>query len=281
MQLELDNWEIFSLVVGIMILTAVVLIYVFPLIKKATVDSRVFAVSNQFYTYIGKWMQRITLAVFLLCVIWGAVIYFGWTTEKVTLWFAGSGILIIAALSRLPETENIIAAFTVFVRQQVHPNEEFELIMPDGKKLHLTFVNRNERFNYCREFSGTRGIVEIPHTTWVNSVIANLSQLGAIRWKVKVPLRFPMSKRGQILDAVDNYIVESGLSDLDPSTVQFNYQTKLMPEVYGHFPEQVLTIYSMVSSREHAFDKENAFLDGLYSVLTNIDGVVVAQGGEH
>ncbi len=264
-----------------MILTAVVLIYVFPLIKKATVDSRVFAVSNQFYTYIGKWMQRITLAVFLLCVIWGAVIYFGWTTEKVTLWFAGSGILIIAALSRLPETENIIAAFTVFVRQQVHPNEEFELIMPDGKKLHLTFVNRNERFNYCREFSGTRGIVEIPHTTWVNSVIANLSQLGAIRWKVKVPLRFPMSKRGQILDAVDNYIVESGLSDLDPSTVQFNYQTKLMPEVYGHFPEQVLTIYSMVSSREHAFDKENAFLDGLYSVLTNIDGVVVAQGGEH
>lgn len=281
MQLELDNWEIFSLVVGIMILTAIVLIYVFPLIKKATVDSRVFAVSNQFYTYIGKWMQRITLVVFLLCVIWGAIIYFGWTTEKVTLWFAGSGILIIAALSRLPETENIIAAFTVFVRQQVHPNEEFEIIMPDGKKLHLTFVNRNERFNYCREFSGTRGIIEIPHTTWVNSVIANLSQLGALRWKIKIPLRFPMSKRGQILDAVDNYIVESGLSDLDPSTVQFNYQTKLMPEVYGHFPEQVLTIYSMVSSREHAFDKENAFLDGLYDVLTVIDGVVIAQGGEH
>ena len=281
MQLELDNWEIFSLVVGIMILTAVVIVYVFPLIKKATVDSRVFAVSNQFYTYIGKWMQRITIAVFLLCVIWGAVIYFGWTTEKLTLWFAGSGLLIIAALSRLPETENIIAAFTVFVRQQVHPNEEFEIIMPDGKKLHLTFVNRNERFNYCREFSGTRGIVEIPHTTWVNSVIANLSQLGAIRWKIKVPLRFPMSKRGQILDVVDNYIVESGLSDLDPSTVQFNYQTKLMPEVYGHFPEQVLTIYSMVSSREHAFDKENAFLDGLYNTLTKIEGVVIAQGGEH
>ena len=281
MQLELDNWEIFSLVVGIMILTAVVIVYVFPLIKKATVDSRVFAVSNQFYTYIGKWMQRITIAVFLLCVIWGAVIYFGWTTEKLTLWFAGSGLLIIAALSRLPETENIIAAFTVFVRQQVHPNEEFEIIMPDGKKLHLTFVNRNERFNYCREFSGTRGIVEIPHTTWVNSVIANLSQLGAIRWKIKVPLRFPMSKRGQILDVVDNYIVESGLSDLDPSTVQFNYQTKLMPEVYGHFPEQVLTIYSMVSSREYAFDKENAFLDGLYDTLTKIEGVVIAQGGEH
>ena len=264
-----------------MILTAVVIVYVFPLIKKATVDSRVFAVSNQFYTYIGKWMQRITIAVFLLCVIWGAVIYFGWTTEKLTLWFAGSGLLIIAALSRLPETENIIAAFTVFVRQQVHPNEEFEITMPDGKKLHLTFVNRNERFNYCREFSGTRGIVEIPHTTWVNSVIANLSQLGAIRWKIKVPLRFPMSKRGQILDVVDNYIVESGLSDLDPSTVQFNYQTKLMPEVYGHFPEQVLTIYSMVSSREYAFDKENAFLDGLYDTLTKIEGVVVAQGGEH
>lgn len=281
MQLELDNWEIFSLVVGIMILTAVVIVYVFPLIKKATVDSRVFAVSNQFYTYIGKWMQRITIAVFLLCVIWGAVIYFGWTTEKLTLWFAGSGLLIIAALSRLPETENIIAAFTVFVRQQVHPNEEFEITMPDGKKLHLTFVNRNERFNYCREFSGTRGIVEIPHTTWVNSVIANLSQLGAIRWKIKVPLRFPMSKRGQILDVVDNYIVESGLSDLDPSTVQFNYQTKLMPEVYGHFPEQVLTIYSMVSSREYAFDKENAFLDGLYDTLTKIEGVVIAQGGEH
>lgn len=281
MQLELDNWEIFSLVVGIMILTAVVIVYVFPLIKKATVDSRVFAVSNQFYTYIGKWMQRITIAVFLLCVIWGAVIYFGWTTEKLTLWFAGSGLLIVAALSRLPETENIIAAFTVFVRQQVHPNEEFEIIMPDGKKLHLTFVNRNERFNYCREFSGTRGIVEIPHTTWVNSVIANLSQLGAIRWKIKVPLRFPMSKRGQILDVVDNYIVESGLSDLDPSTVQFNYQTKLMPEVYGHFPEQVLTIYSMVSSREYAFDKENAFLDGLYDTLTKIEGVVIAQGGEH
>ncbi len=281
MQLELDNWEIFSLVVGIMILTAVVIVYIFPLIKKATVDSRVFAVSNQFYTYIGKWMQRITIAVFLLCVIWGAVIYFGWTTEKLTLWFAGSGLLIIAALSRLPETENIIAAFTVFVRQQVHPNEEFEIIMPDGKKLHLTFVNRNERFNYCREFSGTRGIVEIPHTTWVNSVIANLSQLGAIRWKIKVPLRFPMSKRGQILDVVDNYIVESGLSDLDPSTVQFNYQTKLMPEVYGHFPEQVLTIYSMVSSREYAFDKENAFLDGLYDTLTKIEGVVIAQGGEH
>ncbi len=281
MKLELDNWEIFSLVVGIMILTAVVIVYVFPLIKKATVDSRVFAVSNQFYTYIGKWMQRITIAVFLLCVIWGAVIYFGWTTEKLTLWFAGSGLLIIAALSRLPETENIIAAFTVFVRQQVHPNEEFEITMPDGKKLHLTFVNRNERFNYCREFSGTRGIVEIPHTTWVNSVIANLSQLGAIRWKIKVPLRFPMSKRGQILDVVDNYIVESGLSDLDPSTVQFNYQTKLMPEVYGHFPEQVLTIYSMVSSREYAFDKENAFLDGLYDTLTKIEGVVVAQGGEH
>tara|TARA_Y100000592_G_C5468615_1_gene318117 strand:+ start:864 stop:1709 length:846 start_codon:yes stop_codon:yes gene_type:complete len=281
LKLELDNWEIFSLVVGIMILTAVVIVYVFPLIKKATVDSRVFAVSNQFYTYIGKWMQRITIAVFLLCVIWGAVIYFGWTTEKLTLWFAGSGLLIIAALSRLPETENIIAAFTVFVRQQVHPNEEFEITMPDGKKLHLTFVNRNERFNYCREFSGTRGIVEIPHTTWVNSVIANLSQLGAIRWKIKVPLRFPMSKRGQILDVVDNYIVESGLSDLDPSTVQFNYQTKLMPEVYGHFPEQVLTIYSMVSSREYAFDKENAFLDGLYDTLTKIEGVVVAQGGEH
>ena len=86
MQLELDNWEIFSLVVGIMILTAVVIVYIFPLIKKATVDSRVFAVSNQFYTYIGKWMQRITIAVFLLCVIWGAVIYFGWTTEKLTIW---------------------------------------------------------------------------------------------------------------------------------------------------------------------------------------------------
>lgn len=281
MNLELSNWEIFSLITGIVLLTAIIVIYVFPLIKKTTVDSRVFAVSNQFYIYIGKWMRRIAVAIFLICVIWGCVVYFGWTTEKATLWFAGSGLLIIAALSRLPETENIIAAFTVFVRQQVHPNEEFEIIMPDGKKLHLTFVNRNERFNYCREFSGTRGIIEIPHTTWVNSVIANLSQLGALRWKIKIPLRFPMSKRGQILDAVDNYIVESGLSDLDPSTVQFNYQTKLMPEVYGHFPEQVLTIYSMVSSREHAFDKENAFLDGLYDVLTVIDGVVIAQGGEH
>ena len=54
-----------------------------------------------------------------------------------------------------------------------------------------------------------------------------------------------------------------------------------MPEVYGHFPEQVLTIYSMVSSREYAFDKENAFLDGLYDTLTKIEGVVIAQGGEH
>ena len=281
MNLELSNWEIFSLVVGIMILTAIVVVYVFPLIKKSTVDSRVFAVSNQFYTYIGKWMRRIAVAVFLICVIWGAVVYFGWTTEKATLWFAGSGIVIIAALSRLPETENIIAAFTVFVRQQVHPNEEFEIIMPDGKKHWLTFLHRNERFNYCREFQGTRGVVEIPHTTWVNSVIANLSQLGALRWTIKVPLRFPMSIRGQVLDAVDNYIVESGLSDLDPSTVSFNYQTKLMPEVYGHFPEQVLTIYSMVSSREHAFDKENGFLDGLYQVLSNIGDVEIAQGGKH
>ena len=90
-----------------------------------------------------------------------------------------------------------------------------------------------------------------------------------------------MPQRGTILDAVDNYIVETGLSNLDPSTVSFNYQTKLMPEVFGHYPEQVLTIYSMVNSREYAYDKENAFLDGLYEVLSNIPEVTISQGGEH
>jgi hypothetical protein len=281
LNLELSNWEIASLITGIALLTAIVVLYVIPLIKKSTVDSRVFAVSNHFYLYIGKWMKRIAIAVFLICVIWGAIVYFGWTSEKATLWFAGSGIVIIAALSRLPETENIIAAFTVFVRQQVHPNEEFEMTFPNGEMHQLTFLHRNERFNYAREFKGTRGVIEIPHTTWVNSVIANLSQLGALRWTIKVPLRFPMPQRGTILDAVDNYIVETGLSNLDPSTVSFNYQTKLMPEVFGHYPEQVLTIYSMVNSREYAYDKENAFLDGLYEVLSNIPEVTIAQGGEH
>ncbi len=82
-----------------MLLTAIVIIYVFPLIKKSTVDSRVFAVSNQFYLYIGKWMRRIAVAVFLLCVIWGCIVYFGWTTEKATLWFSGSGLVIIAAVA--------------------------------------------------------------------------------------------------------------------------------------------------------------------------------------
>ena len=90
---------------------------------------------------------------------------------------------------------------------------------------------------------------------------------------------FPMDKRDEILDGVDDFVVESGFSDLPPSAVEFNYQTKLMPEVWGHLPEQTLIIYTMVSNREHAFNHENAFLDGLYKVLDAIPEVKIAQGG--
>jgi hypothetical protein len=87
-----------------------------------------------------------------------------------------------------------------------------------------------------------------------------------------------MNKRDEILDKVDEYVIESKFSDVPPDAVSYNYMTKLTPEVFGHYPEQVLTIYTMLSSRDYGFSHENAFLDGLYRVLDTIDGVSIAQG---
>jgi len=48
--------------------------------------------------------------------------------------------------------------------------------------------------------------------------------------------------------------------------------------VYGYYPEQVLIIYTMISSREYGHEEENGFLDGLYKVLSDINGVTLASG---
>ena len=141
----------------------------------------------------------------------------------------------------------------------------------------MTFLHRNERFNYCKRFDGSRSVAEIPHTMWVNSLIANVSRQ-PVRWTTKIPLRFEMAKRDEILDKIDEYVVDSKFSDVSPDMVDYNYMTKLAPEVFGHFPEQVATIYTMVSTRDFGFTHENAFLDGLYRVLDTIDDIKIAQG---
>jgi hypothetical protein len=222
-------------------------------------------------------MSWVSVLGLIIVLIWGFIIYLELTAEKVTLWLAGSGAIILLILSRIPEAENAVAAVTVYFRGQVSVGDEFNIIYPDGKEEAMTFLNRNERFNYAERFSGTRDIAEIPHTLWVNSLISNLSRQ-PVRWTSKLPLRFAMGKRDEILDKVDEYVVESKFSDVSPDNVSYNYMTKLAPEVFGHFPEQVATIYTMVSTRDYGFTHENAFLDGLYRVLDTIEGVTIAQG---
>ena len=91
-------------------------------------------------------------------------------------------------------------------------------------------------------------------------------------------IRNPDDLRDDILDAVDGFVLDSGFSDLPVESVKYNYMTKIIPEVYGYYPEQVLIIYTMISSREYGHEEENGFLDGLYKVLSDINGVTLACG---
>tara|TARA_Y100000310_G_scaffold265096_1_gene275965 strand:+ start:4364 stop:5203 length:840 start_codon:yes stop_codon:yes gene_type:complete len=279
MEIELDD-PIFIVIGSILVIIA----FYFIIWPRVTLKHLPFATgiagpSGEFYKYVRRWLSWISLVALFAILIWALVLYKDLTTEKITLWLAGSAGIILLILTKFPEAENAIAALTVFFRHQVEIGQEFEITLPNGKKKQATLHHRNERFTYARDFDDRRSLIELPHTVWVQSIISNLSNQ-PIRWAVHLPLRFPMKKRDAILDIVDEFVVESEFSDVPPSAVEFNYQTKLMPEIWGHLPEQVLTVYTMVSNREHAFNSENAFLDGLYKALSGLSDVKVAQGAE-
>tara|TARA_Y100000310_G_scaffold133338_1_gene132359 strand:+ start:1371 stop:2225 length:855 start_codon:yes stop_codon:yes gene_type:complete len=275
--------EASTLLVGIILAILAFYFFVWPRVSmkklpfQGKFQAQLTGVSAEFYEYVRRWMSWVSILALGIVIFWGLIVYYGLTAEKLTLWLAGSGAIVLLIISRLPEAENAIAAMTVFFRQQVVAGDEFDIVFPRGDSERLTFLNRNERFNYAQRFDGIRSVIEIPHTVWVQSLISNISR-HPLRWTTQVPLRFEMALRDDILDRVDEFVVESAFSDMPPDQVQYNYMTKLKPEVWGHYPEQVLSIYTMLSSREYGFTHENAFLDGLYRVLDQIDGVLIAQG---
>ena len=274
----LDDYDVSSgysfLIIGFITL----LLYIFvinPWIKDKTAPKNPLSV--EFYTYIRRWLNTITVFAMLIFGIFGIMLYYDLTWEKITLWLGGGAAILAVVLLKFPEAENAMAAMTVFWRNQVHPNQEFEITYLNGDTEQLTLVKRNELFSYAQKFSGSRGVKQIPHTKWVESTVVNLSE-GPVRWVLRIPLRFNMALRNDILDAVDEFVLDSGFSDLPVDSVKYNYMTKIVPEVYGHFPEQVLIVYTMITSREYGHEEENGFLDGLYKVLSDINGVEVACG---
>ena len=158
------------------------------------------------------------------------------------------------------------------------PGEEFEIVYPGGEEQELTLVGRDERFSYARNFGGTRSLAMIPHTIWIDSIVSNITRQGMVRWIIKVPLDLQdLSSRAEVLDLVEEYCIESGFSNVEPDKVPYNYQTKLVPRLWGHFPVQTLIIYTYVNTREYGFDNENSFLDGVYSIIKRVDGVEIAE----
>lgn len=266
-------------IIGSIVATAIFFLFIWPRVRLRKLSFPVETFSGEFVNYVRSWMTYVSVFALIIVIGWGVVVYMDLTTQSVTLWLAGSGAIVLYVVSRFPEAENAIAAVTVFFRNQVQPGQEFEIIYPEGLVQNLTLVKRNERFTYAQRFDGARSVVEIPHTVWVNSLVANLSSQ-PVRWVSKIPLRFALDKRDGMLDKVDEYVADSGFSDLPPEQVKYNYLTKLKPEIWGMHSEQVLRVYTMVSSREYGFEHENAFLDGLYRALKDIGDIEVSQGVE-
>tara|TARA_Y100000034_G_scaffold68376_1_gene82523 strand:+ start:274 stop:1146 length:873 start_codon:yes stop_codon:yes gene_type:complete len=277
-----ELWTTIAWLTISIILLVVFLLYILPWIKRTTRERETAAMgqwSSDFYAYVHRWMTRFAFFSLFIILILGIIIRYDLTWNSVTLWLAGTGAIALLFVKHIPEVENIIAAMTVFMRNQVTVGEEFEITFPDGHYEPLTLTHRNERFSYARKFDGTRSILEIPHTTWVFSHIANLSRSGFLRWTTRICISYRPKSRDKLMDNVDEFVADSGFSNVDPANTSWNYQTKLLAEDMGHFPQQVLTVYTMVSSREYAFDNENAFMDGLVNVISDTESVEIIMGG--
>ena len=281
MAIELANYEAAMLIVGSIALTLFFLWFVWPRVRLTStpIPESVQQYSTDFVNYVRRGATWISILTLFALLIWGMMVYLDLTTSKVALWLGGGGAILLLVMSKVPEAENLIAAMTVFWRRQVFPGEEFEITYSGAKfKEELTLVGRDERFSYARNFAGSRSLAMIPHTIWIDSIVSNITRQGTVRWIIKVPLDLKkLSARSEVLDLVDEYCVESGFSNVVPDQVPYNYQTKLLPRLWGHFPVQTLLIYTYVNTREYGFDNENGFLDGVYKIIENVKGVEIAE----
>ena len=280
MAIELANYEAALLIVGSIALTLFFLWFIWPRVRltSTSIPDSVQQYSTDFVNYVRRGATWISILTLIAVLVWGVMVYSDLTTSKVALWLGGGGAILLLVMSKIPEAENLIAAMTVFWRRQVFPGEEFEIVYPGGEEHELTLVGRDERFSYARNFAGTRSLAMIPHTIWIDSIVSNITRQGMVRWIIMVPLDLKeLSARSEVLDLVDDYCVESGFSNVVPDAVPYNYQTKFLPRLWGHFPVQTLIIYTYVNTREYGFDNENGFLDGIYSIIDNVKGVEIAE----